>query len=205
MWVVHALQRWVDYGTLNPDAQLSPHNAILHPFQYTDDQRVAIAEAVKKMQPRGFAAEQFAEIVNGPSGPNTITDNPPVFNHDHNEARSVHRIIRAMHDGECPACGRIHPAEHMLVYGPTYVETNTYSYEGKRTSTRERLVIAWKCPSCAFEIDAKTAEAGLMKFRKFMLENLNVFKKWAEQEFEKLLERDTARMDGNAMDFDRVP
>jgi hypothetical protein len=36
------------------------------------------------------------------------------LNLDHDEARALHRIVRAMHDGECPNCHSIHDAREML-------------------------------------------------------------------------------------------
>ena len=78
------------------------------------------------------------------------------LNHDHDEARALHRVVRAMHDGECPKCHRLHPAEVMLVGPP----------------------MGHQCPSCGFSISTAESEAALAEFGKFMDANLAVFEKW---------------------------
>lgn len=77
-------------------------------------------------------------------------------------ARSLHRSIRAMHDGNCPACGIIRPStefEHWLMVG-------------------NEKKLNHKCPQCGEYITWQDAEAGLAMFHKFMRRNWERFKKW---------------------------
>lgn len=82
------------------------------------------------------------------------------LNLDHDEARSVHRIVRAMHDGECPKCHEIHDSRAMA----------RHTLMGKP--------IGWTCPSCRFSITAEESDAALKLFAPFMERNLAVFEKW---------------------------
>lgn len=88
--------------------------------------------------------------------PSSNTAESPVsaLNLDHDEARAIHRVIRAMHDGECPKCHIILPAVEM------------------------RCVTGWLCPSCRFSISQFEASDGLGKFAPFMERNLAIFERW---------------------------
>lgn len=88
------------------------------------------------------------------------------LNHDHDEARSLHRIVRAMHDGECPKCHKVHPAEDMRI--------TTIMQDGP-------LFLGWKCPSCGFFISKPEAEEVMRIFGTFMDRNLAVFEKWRNE------------------------
>lgn len=72
--------------------------------------------------------------------------------------RSVHRVVRAMHDGECPAC-------HRLFLSLDMVESASIT-EGET------------CPDCGFSISAKEIESAMALFAPIMDRNLDVFEKW---------------------------
>jgi Zn-finger protein len=90
------------------------------------------------------------------------------LNLDHDEARALHRVVRAMHDGECPCCHTIHEADRMWI---------------KKQSGQR---IAMKCPNCYFSISDEEATAALAEFGKFMDRNLEIFEKWREARSESL-------------------
>lgn len=89
------------------------------------------------------------------------------LNLDHNEARALHRIVRAMHDGECPKCHKVNPAEDVqwLRHGP---------FDGYRGN----IIGGWRCPDCQFAITKEEADAVFAIFAPFMEANLAVFEKW---------------------------
>lgn len=73
------------------------------------------------------------------------------------EARALHRIVRSMHDGHCPACSLIGPAE---------------AFEGPLGSHI--------CPGCEFSISGAEAGAALAAFRPYLQRSLAVFEKWRD-------------------------
>lgn len=77
------------------------------------------------------------------------------------EARALHRVVRAMHDGNCPKCGIVVDAHEM-----------------RRTSFAKKM---WKCPNCSFQILKDEADAAMQAFRPYMLANLEAFEKWRER------------------------
>lgn len=90
------------------------------------------------------------------------------LNLDHDEARAIHRVIRAMHDGECPKCHRIHDAGLMLWVTDALGGDERFERPG------------WKCPSCDFSITHDEARDGLQRFATFMDRNLAIFEAWRE-------------------------
>ncbi len=84
------------------------------------------------------------------------------LNHDHDVARSLHRVVRAMHDGECPKCHNVHPSDKM-----------PYSYWSDGETYR-----GWRCPSCLFAITEEEANTIFQIFAPFMERNLAVFEQW---------------------------
>lgn len=71
------------------------------------------------------------------------------------EARALHRVVRAMHDGHCPNCGWRGAAEKFQTSGGDL-----------------------SCPNCGWAILATEAQAALDAFRPFMAKNRDVFEKW---------------------------
>lgn len=70
-------------------------------------------------------------------------------------ARALHRVVRAMHDGNCPKCGMI-----------------------TRSSDMTTDVDGWQCPGCEFSITTEEGRAAMSAFRPFMEANVAVFEKW---------------------------
>lgn len=76
---------------------------------------------------------------------------------DHFErVRSLHRVVRALHDGECPNCHRISNSE------------------------RVRQINRNECPHCRFTITADEMDAVSKEFAPVMAKNLAVFDEWRE-------------------------
>ena len=73
------------------------------------------------------------------------------------EARALHRVVRAMHDGHCPSCGTLSPSEEK-------VSGNGY-----------------RCESCGFAVSGFVAQAALQEFRPFLQRSLTVFEEWREK------------------------
>lgn len=74
-------------------------------------------------------------------------------------ARAVHRIVRAMHDGNCPQCGHLAPAQdffHPANYFPSY----------------------HSCPKCGFTITEMESKAALQEFQPYQTLNIAVFQEW---------------------------
>lgn len=76
------------------------------------------------------------------------------------EARALHRVVRAMHDGHCPACGYLGPSGDFF----------------------SRSMSLHRCPMCRFEITGAESRAALATFRTYMERNLTVFKAWRERQ-----------------------
>jgi hypothetical protein len=85
------------------------------------------------------------------------------LNLDHDEARALHRIVRAMHDGECPKCHSVFDSRDMRV---------------RRTWSTADNQSGWRCPACKFFISDEEAAAVFRIFAPFMERNLAVFEKW---------------------------
>jgi len=76
-------------------------------------------------------------------------------------ARSLHRVVRALHDGHCPSCGHIfQPHEQVASHG-------VQAYADRE-----------QCPKCKFTITHEEAEAVCKEFAPIMRKNLEVFEEW---------------------------
>lgn len=122
------------------------------------------------------------------------------LNLDHDEARALHRIVRAMHDGECPKCHTLSDSRRMLQYdtpqvrcskcGKTSKENkqkycgdgsdkdNGHRWEPMPLPAHNAVLIAHVCPQCGFRITVEESSAALEEFRPFMERNLEIFEKW---------------------------
>jgi predicted RNA-binding Zn-ribbon protein involved in translation (DUF1610 family) len=71
---------------------------------------------------------------------------------DAEDARALHRVVRAMHDGHCPNCGELSKSDEMWKQG-------------------------WKCecPKCGFYVTHEEAKAALDAFHGYMLKCRDVF------------------------------
>jgi len=113
-----------------------PHKPHVHPIQEIMDEE---------------DGKIFSELGIGPVPLNSDVSLAP------DTARALHRVVRALHDGNCPKCGALNPSD--TVY-------DTAVYEG------------WCCPDCKFTITAEEAKAAMAAFRPFMEANLAIFEAW---------------------------
>lgn len=115
----------------------------------------------KVQQPRaGFdPASQFP--------PSTNPDEPAKFlalDVDFETARAVHRVVRAMHDGECPFCHTLRAADEMRK-----VRDGQYMH---------------RCPSCGFTITQEQSEAAIKLFAEPMRRAVEIFERWRSSHLE---------------------
>src|SRR4051812_21387866 len=90
------------------------------------------------------------------------------LNLDHDEARALHRIVRAMHDGECPNCHSVHRSDEM----------RKARQIGRSVRGSMPLAFDWQCPTCTFTITEDEAEEVIELFAPFMDRNLAIFEEW---------------------------
>jgi hypothetical protein len=81
-----------------------------------------------------------------------------VLDVDFETARAIHRVVRGMHDGECPKCHRIVSAS--LMEHP----------DGGRV-----------CTACGFYISRAEMQAAMRVFAPVMERNLEVFERWRNE------------------------
>lgn len=77
-------------------------------------------------------------------------------------SRALHRVVRAMHDGNCPQCGLLWSSADFWNANVTHVSAHAF----------------YKCPACGFKITSGEAVAAMAAFRPHMQANLELFKKW---------------------------
>lgn len=85
---------------------------------------------------------------------------------DFETARALHRVVRAMHDGECPSCHRLFE-----------------SYQMRRDRAAEdapKYTTTMICPYCGFSITGVEACAAIDAFAPVMKRNLEIFEQWRE-------------------------
>lgn len=75
-------------------------------------------------------------------------------------ARALHRVVRAMHDGHCPKCGYLGPAEIFYHDDPE---------EGWHA-----------CPVCEFKVTETEARGALLAFKPHFQKSLEVFEAWRD-------------------------
>lgn len=123
----------------------------------TTDRRLVAARVLAEVLTK---ATTFAPVLNPQLA---ATPENPLNNDAHNECRAIHRVIRAMHDGECPQCHNLYASTDMV---------------------RERegaMVADHVCPGCGFTITHEQSEAGLKLFGTFMEKNLEIFERWRRE------------------------
>lgn len=92
------------------------------------------------------------------------------------DARALHRVVRAMHDGHCPKCGHLGPSESFV--GGVWREHGGEILFKKPWGVSWWLGDAHICPSCEFYILDETAEAALALFQPILHKSLEVFEHW---------------------------
>ena len=87
-------------------------------------------------------------------------------------ARVLHRVVRAMHDGHCPSCGYLAPAEQF--YRPSNFDPENMLY-----GSAEPLEGAKHCcPRCGFTVTEQEASAALAEFRPYLQKSVAIFEQW---------------------------
>ncbi len=84
-------------------------------------------------------------------------------------ARALHRVVRAIHDGHCPRCGCLAPADKFY----QSAITNPQHPLGVRPSQH-------KCPLCCFTVTDEEAIAALATFRPYLNNSVAVFEMWRQ-------------------------
>lgn len=87
------------------------------------------------------------------------------LNLDHDESRALHRIVRAMHDGECPKCHTVHDSRSMR-----------YGDHGRLATDPPGC--GWLCRTCGFFVTHSEADEVFRIFAPFMERNLAIFEEW---------------------------
>jgi hypothetical protein len=77
------------------------------------------------------------------------------------EARALHRVVRAMHDGHCPKCGHLGPSAAFVV--DRGVESQRH-----------------ECPVCQFAVFDHEAEAALKAFQPHLDKSVAIFEQWRQ-------------------------
>ena len=86
------------------------------------------------------------------------------------EARALHRVVRAMHDGHCPVCGFLEAAEAFRI-------TTVYLQDGY-----------YCCPECSFTVTSHESDMAMQQFQPFMQKSIADFKKWRDNGYKPLSE-----------------
>lgn len=136
-----------------------------------DETAAAMDEAMRVLARAATSAREQPAMAPELDGKELVSP----LNHDHDLARSVHRVIRAMHDGECPCCHTLHPSDAMIVW-PTLDNKWPEGGNGKHRPNVKPL--GHRCPTCNFTLTSSQAEAGLTLFAKFMEQNFLRFREW---------------------------
>jgi hypothetical protein len=81
------------------------------------------------------------------------------------EARALHRVVRAMHDGHCPNCGFLDRAD--LFFRDVNMPTERH-----------------ECPRCDFVVFYHESQAALARFRPYLQKSVRVFEEWRDRDKE---------------------
>jgi hypothetical protein len=90
-----------------------------------------------------------------------------VLDIDFETARALHRVVRGMHDGECPSCHGLVESHNMR--------------QPRRADDQQVGNFDLKCPGCGFTITAKEQDAAIRAFGPVMEKNLAIFQEWRRQ------------------------
>jgi hypothetical protein len=85
------------------------------------------------------------------------------------EARALHRVVRAMHDGHCPKCGYLGPAQYF--WADEKPHPSLPEDEGRH-----------ECPVCHFYVTETEARGALMAFKPYLNRSVEVFEEWRSKQ-----------------------
>lgn len=85
-------------------------------------------------------------------------------------ARALHRVVRAIHDGNCPNCGHLDHVDEFRVNASFVADPEPYG-----------TFIRYECPECRFAISPQEASAAMEAFRPFMKANVQLFEEWRKR------------------------
>jgi hypothetical protein len=94
---------------------------------------------------------------------------------DFETARALHRVVRAMHDGECPKCHWLF--ESSLMRGQRVIDNSPF-VTGIPMSVPVSMNLV--CPSCGFTITDEETKAATEAFAPVMERCLAIFEQWRE-------------------------
>ena len=86
-------------------------------------------------------------------------------------ARALHRIVRSMHDGHCPTCGFLGPAED-------FWELN--GNKGHQIRWESVQYANHECPACGFMVTYEEGRDALAAFRPHLQDSVAIFEKWRQ-------------------------
>lgn len=112
--------------------------------------------------------ERMGRKTNGNSNKGRIsmsTDTELCLDVSAEHARALHRVVRAMHDGHCPSCGYLGPAE--CFWADEKPHPTLPQDEGRH-----------ECPVCHFIITETEARGALRAFKPHLKKSLDIFEKW---------------------------
>ncbi len=120
-------------------------------------------EMITMHTPEGMEiARRMDEVINRESEYILRGNSPVKLNSDASanpqRDRALHRVVRALHDGNCPACGLLTDSDAVRCINGN-----------------------WRCPRCAFGFTPDEAEAAMEAFRPYMRANLDEFEKWRQE------------------------
>lgn len=88
------------------------------------------------------------------------------------QARALHRVVRAMHDGHCPSCGYLASSEEFYIKGGLSPYMSVHDEHNTFEQSRHQ------CPRCQFAITDDEAEEALELFLPYLRKSFEVFKQW---------------------------
>jgi hypothetical protein len=83
------------------------------------------------------------------------------------EAMALHKVVRAMHGGNCPKCGYLGTAEEFQNHWAT--------------APRKLALMNHECPSCGFKVSIDESAEALRAFAPLMAQNVEMFEAWRKR------------------------
>jgi hypothetical protein len=100
----------------------------------------------------------FSEIAQKIDEAEKIINKSLALDVDYEKARSIHRVVRAMNDGECPRCHKLDPSRIGMKYDYIY------------------------CGLCEYTIPKKIFDKAMTMFAAVMEKNFQIFENWRKEE-----------------------